>query len=464
MKYRSLALMLFLFAAGGLSIMSAVSQNTKSKSFVPQYNRLDNFADLYLRGSYDILHMIKVREMGKIGQAAKIAAQRKLAGGKIVSHIGTPHIMYAGACTDDVPGNPNIAPDYKSTDPRYRASLADLGQGDFIIIAGPTNQELRKKGCYFLGVGYPMSTNRYSPPNYNDNPNVPMESQVDMMIYDWAPKEDGLVTPSLTPHLKICPTSPITVVEYWLIMAQIAHNIANKDTSGSFNASQAYIDTLMNRLEIFHERSIAEVNKIGPVIADRVLSGGKIYPWSSRWEFYQEASGTAGSVMGIFPIPPGGFYSGPGAMNPLKLNPDSLTSKDVVILAMAGSTPQAEIEMAQKARAKGVLLIGIYPFTREDGFSTSPLRKLCTVSLNNLSGDRDGVLSIPGYPAKIIPTVAPMNNYAFWSIIGAYVQSMEMRGEAPYYWMSWHVPYYNAPRRGHAYTDSIEPYFLKRGY
>ena len=309
-----------------------------------------------------------------------------------------------------------------------------------------------------------MSTNRYSPPNYNDNPNILMESQVDMMIYDWAPKEDGLVTPALTPHLKICPTSPITVVEYWLIMAQIAHNIANKDTSGSFNASQAYIDTLMNRLEIFHERSIAEVNKIGPMIADRVLSGGKIYPWSSRWEFYQEASGTAGSVMGIFPIPSGGFYSGPGAMNPLKLNPDSLTSKDVVILAMAGSTPQAEIEMAQKARAKGVLLIGIYPFTREDGFSTAPLRKLCTVSLNNLSGDHDGVLSIPGYPAKIIPTVAPMNNYAFWSIIGAYVQSMEMRGEAPYYWMSWHVPYYNAPRRGHAYTDSIEPYFLKRGY
>jgi len=173
------------------------------------------------------------------------------------------------------------------------------------------------------------------------------------MIYDWAPKEDGLVTPSLTPHLKICPTSPVTVLEYWLIMSQIAHNLAHKDTTGSFSASQTYIDTLMNRLDIFYERHIEDVNTIGPMIADRVLSGGKIYPWSSRWEFYQEASGTAGSIMGIYPIHPEGFYSGPGAMNPAELNPDDLTSKDVMILAMAGSTPQAEIDMASRPPRSG---------------------------------------------------------------------------------------------------------------
>ena len=463
MKHRSLGLLLFLFASVGLSAISVVSGSAKSNSYVPQINRLGNYSDLYLRGSYDILHMIKVRELGKIGQAAKIAAKRQMAGGKIVSRIGTPHIMYGGACAEDVPGNPNIAPDYKSGDPRW-GKIPELGAEDFLIVAGPTNQEYRKKGCYYLGIGYPMSTNRYSPPRYNDHPDIAMETQVDMMIYDWAPKEDGLVTPSLTPHMKICPTSPVTVTEYWLVMAQIAHNLAYKDTSGSFEAAETYIDSLMNRLDTFHERYIAEINKIGPMIADRLLSGGKIYPWSSRWEFYQEASGTAGSIMGIYPIHPGGFYTGPGAHHPPKLDPDSLTAKDVVILAMSGSTPQAEVDMAKKARAKGALLIGIYPFNREDGFSTAPLKKLCTFSLDNMSGDHDGVLSIPGYPTKVIPTVAMMNNYAFWAIIGAYVQSMEMRGASPYYWMSWHVPYYDKPGRGHAYTDSIEPYFLKRGY
>jgi len=51
-----------------------------------------------------------------------------------------------------------------------------------------------------------------------------------------------------------------------------------------------------------------------------------------------------------------------------------------------------------------------------------------------------------------------MNNYAFWAILGAYVENMEKRGVAPYYWMSWHVP------GGKAYDDSIHALFLERGY
>ncbi len=454
---RTLSLLLLLLLAGGLTAQSQRPSKSPEpkKSSIPS---LGNYADIYLRGSYDVLHLIEVRELGKVGQAAKIAAQRKLAGGKIWSSIWTPHIMYAGACDETVPGNPNIAPDYRSGDPRFAKVPDDMGAGDFLMMAGPGHQDIRKKGCFVLGIGYPMSTNRYSPPRYNDHPEITMESQTDMMIYTWGPVEDGLVTPRLTPHLKICPTSPMTVCGYWLMTAQIAHNLAHKDTSGSFAAAQAWLDTLKGRLQTFHTRYIGSVDRIGEKMADRVVSGGKTYVWSSRWEFYQEASGTAGSLMGIYPIHPGGFYTGPGPHHPPQFNPDDLTSKDIVLLAMAGNTPQVEIDMAKRIKAKGALLIGIYPFVREDGFSTAPLRKLCDFSLDNLSGDRYGVLSIPGYDTKIIPTMALMNNYAYWAIIGAYVQAMESRNIAPYYWMSWHVP------GGKAYTDSIHTLFLKRGY
>ncbi|MCE5250777.1 hypothetical protein LLG96_11215 [bacterium] len=450
-----LSIFVLLMLAGGF--IPAHSEGTAAKQRTDFFPTLDNYADLYLRGSYDVLNMIRVRELEKIGQACKIAAQRKLAGGTIYSYIWTPHIMYAGACDEDVPGNPNIAPDYKSGDPRF-GKLPDLGAGDFLIVGGPGHQDIRQRGCFFLGIGYPMSTNRYSPINFNDHPEVTMESQVDMMIYTWGPKEDGIVTPSLTPHLKICPTSPMTVVGYWLVTAQTAHNLAYRDTSGTYKAAEAYLDTLMGRLQVFHERYIGDVQVIGEEIAKRVLAGGKIYPWSSRWEFYQEASGTAGSLMGIYPIHPEGIYTGPGIQHPPKLNPDELTDKDIVLLAMAGATPEVEIEMARKIRAKGAYMVGIYPFVREDGISTEPLRKLCNRSIDSLSGDKYGVLAIPGYPDKIIPTMAMMNNYAYWSIIGAYVQAMESRGVAPYYWMSWHVP------GGKAYDDSIHTHFLKRGY
>jgi len=429
------------------------------------FPRLDNFADLYLRGSYDLLHLMKVRELEKIGEACRIATQRKLAGGTIWSKIGTPHIMYAGACDEDVPGNPNIAPDYNINHPLHprQGGFPELGAGDFLITAGTGYQEARERGCYFLGIGYPMATNRYSPPAFNDHADISMESQVDMMIYTWGPKEDGLVTPSLTPHLKILPTSPMTVVAYWAIMAQLAHNLASNDTSGSYDAAGAYLDSLMSRLSEFHRRYIGEVNVIGEQIAERVLDGGKLYLWSPRWEFYYEAGGTAGSVMGVYPIHKNGFYTETGSYSskiiaPAEFKPEELTEKDVVILAMAGGNPQDEVDMAARIRERNPLLVGIFPFQREDGFSTEPLGEACDFSLDNLSGDRWGVLDIPGYDDKIIPTVAMMNNYTFWAILGAYVQNMEKRGEAPYYWMSWHVP------GGKAYTDSIHPHFMKRGY
>jgi len=438
------------------------SKPTDEPAYFP---RLDNFADMYLRGSYDLLHMMKVRELKKIGEACKIATQRKLAGGTIWSAIGTPHIMYAGACDEDVPGNPNIAPDYNINHPKHsrQGGFPELGAGDFLIVGGPGRQNIRKKGCYFLGIGYPMATNRYSPPAFNDHADITMENRVDMMIYTWGPKEDGFVTPSLTQHLKILPTSPMTVVAYWTIMAQLAHNLAHKDTSGSYEVAEAYLDSLMSRLSEFHQRYIGDVNVIGEKIADCVLSGGKLYVWSSRWEFYYEAGGTAGSLMGIFPIHKGGFYTETGSYSskiiaPAKFIPEELTEKDAVILAMAGDTPEVELDLAQRIRKQSALLVGIYPFEREDGYSTKPFGDLCDFRLDSLSGDKYGLFDIAGYDNKVIPTMAMMNNYAFWPIIGAYVQNMEKQGVAPYYWMSWHVP------GGKAYTDSIHPHFMKRGY
>jgi len=440
----------------------APAKTPETETFIP---RLDNYADLYLRGSYDLLHMMKVRELEKIGTVSKIAAQRKMAGGTVWSFVGTPHIMYAGACDEDVPGNPNIAPDYNINHPKHprKGGLPELGEGDFLIVAGPVNQQIRKRGCYIVGVGYPMSTNRYSPSQYNDHSAITMESQVDTMIYTWGPKEDGLVTPALTPHLKILPTSPMTVVGYWMLMAQIAHNLAYDDTSGSYEAAEAYLDTLMSRLKTFHRDYIDDISEMGDNMAERILGGGKLYVWSSRWEFFQEAGGTAGGLMGIYPMYKDGFYTEGGSyssdvLKPPPFVPEEMTPKDIVLLAVAGDTPEYELDLAREIRAQGSFLVGIYPFKREDGVSTKEMSSLCDMSFDTLSGDKWGVLSMPGYDTKIIPTMAMMNNYAFWAIVGSYVQAMEARGVAPYYWMSWHVP------GGKAYTDSIHPLFMERGY
>jgi len=433
------AVALSLTVIGGLRC--ADTEQQAEESYFPL---LGNYTDLYLRGSYDLLHMMKVRELEKIGRVSKIAAQCKMSGGKIISGIGTPHIMYGGACAEDVPGNPNIAPDKKGQNTGYPGT-PELGKGDFLIVANPTEhvEKAHANGCYVVGIGFPMTTNRYSPSNFNDHPNYFVEEMCDTFIYTWGPKEDGLVTPALTPvlHLKILPTSPMTVVGYWLVTAQIAHNLAYNDTSGTHEAAEKYLDTLMSRLDSFHYTFSGAIQEAGNIMAERVLSGGRIHPWSGRNEFWIESTGTAGGLMGVYP-----------------LKPDSLTAKDIVILAAANATPEAEIDMARKVKEKGAWMIGIFPFERKDGIPTAELKDLCDVSLDNMSGDYYGVLDIPGYDHTIIPTTTMMNNYAFWAVVGAYVQAMEHRGEAPYYWMSYHVP------GGREYDESIRPLFLERGY
>jgi uncharacterized phosphosugar-binding protein len=446
MAFRKSSLGLFvaltLIAASLLSLVSvSTGRENGKKNDRTNLSGLGNYADLYLRGSYDILHIMKVREADKIGLACKIAVQKKMSGGKIVSGIGTPHIMYAGACSADMPGNPNIAPDPKNQNEGYKGE-PKLGAGDFLLVSNPSKyiEEARKNGCFVTGISFPMTTNKYSPPNFNDHPDYFIESMTDIFIYTWGPVEDGLITPSMTPNLKILPTSPMTVAGYWTLMSQLSYNLAYKDTSGSSVYARAYLDTLMARLDRFHGAYLDDVCNAGEIIAEKVLKGGKIYPWSSRREFFIESNGTAGGLMGVY-----------------DLNPDSLTAKDVVIIAVSDSTPNAETAMAVKAKAKGAWVLGIFPFDSKIG-STATLKKNCDVALDNLSGEKYGVFDIPGYPNRVIPTSTMMNNYAFWAVVGAYVQAMENRGVAPYYWMSFHVP------GGKAYDDSIRPYFLKRGY
>jgi uncharacterized phosphosugar-binding protein len=183
-------------------------------------------------------------------------------------------------------------------------------------------------------------------------------------------------------------------------------------------------------------------------MAEKILAGGKLYPYSGRDDFFIEATNTACGIRGNYPI----------AQHYAPLDPSTLTAKDVLLLATGNEDPAAEIEIARTARACGAYVIGIYPFVRADGLRMDELRSLCDVSIDNHSGDADGVLRLPGYSQGVIPTQGSMNNYAHWAVIGSYVQSMESRGEAPHYWMSNHVP------GGHVYNESVRGSFLERGF
>ena len=143
----------------------------------------------------------------------------------MLSRIGTPHLMWGGCCAADVPGNPNIAPELQvgfdgAADGADRDVGVDaLGPGDVLFVAQPRPAIVaaKKRGIYLIGIGYPMATDKYSPPGYNDFPDPPfLDELCDVSLYSTGAgmKDDGVVTPALTPQVKLLPTSPQIAVAW----------------------------------------------------------------------------------------------------------------------------------------------------------------------------------------------------------------------------------------------------------
>ena len=75
-----------------------------------------------------------------------------------------------------------------------------------------------------------MVTDRFSPPDYNDFPEPPFLDEIcDVYLRSCGSgmKDDGVVTPSLTPQVKLLPTSPQIATAWWALTAQLAADLAH---------------------------------------------------------------------------------------------------------------------------------------------------------------------------------------------------------------------------------------------
>ena len=247
----------------------------------PAPGRLGDSADLYLRTSYDLLHVFRSKELAKLGEAAAEAAARVMSGGTVLSRIGTPHLMWGGCCSRDVPGNPNIAPELQvgfegAADGADRdAGVDTLKAGDVLFCAQPRPAIVaaKKRGVYLIGIGYPMVTDRFSPPGYNDFPDPPFLDDIcDVFLYSCGSgmKDDGVVTPALTPQVKLLPTSPQIAVAWWALTAQLAADLAHakvgkplRQAGEPATAAHKYLSTLMERLSSMHHAALGSVHHAG---------------------------------------------------------------------------------------------------------------------------------------------------------------------------------------------------------
>ena len=82
-------------------------------------------------------------------------------------------------------------------------------------------------------------------------------------------------------------------------------------------AAQLYLETLMARLSAWHQTSLPEVATAGRSMARAVaMDAGRLVPYSGRADFFSEASGTAGGLMGVSQLEPSYGSTGAFPYNP----------------------------------------------------------------------------------------------------------------------------------------------------
>ena len=166
-----------------------------------------------------------------------------------------------------------------------------------------------------------------------------------------------------------------------------------------------------------------QIIQAASIMADAVLSGGKVYIYDREKALMVEAN-TRASGLAIT----SNYYD----------RNKKLTPKDVLILAAVEPDTPGDVEIARKVKGEGAKVIAI---VSKMGASRKPLAEEGDVIIDNHSPESMGILSVQGQLQKreFCPTTGVMNDIIFWAVCAAFIDEMFARGKTPSVYSGVHV-------------------------
>jgi hypothetical protein len=223
---------------------------------------------------------------------------------------------------------------------------------------------------------------------------------------------------------------------HWMITAEVSHALET-DTPPDGTVSGQYVDLLLERLALFHERESERIDQIAVKIARRIIGGGHFFV-RSRNQGVQSEVTAAQAMMLTNSSDPRPAAEGGG--------------QDTFLIAAVSANDPQELEWADEARQNGNLLIGIGP-SENDG-----LRQRCDVYFDDCCAEEAGIIAIPGREGKVCPATGILNLIIKHVLTAQFADEMCRRGAVPYFYMG----YYR--QLGTDYNKVIRPIFQQRGY
>ena len=297
----------------------------------------------------------------------------------------------------------------------------------------------RDAGVFVAVITTCYTNNRNAPAGMvqpNENDWMP-EDAASCVIESHIPWEQGLVHAPAVPEMAIFPGSGIgSSAIHWMITAEACHALET-DIPADGTVGGQYVDLLLERLAVFHERDRQRVDHIAPKIARRIIAGGRFFVRSRNQGVQSEVTAAQGMMLTNScdprPAPEGG-------------------DRDIFLIAAVGANDPKELEWADEARTNGNYLIGIGP-SHNDG-----LRLRCDEYFDDCCAEDTGVIAVPGRDEKVCPATGILNLIIKHVLTAQFVDEMCRRGAVPYFYMG----YYR--QLGTDYNKVIRPIFERRGY
>jgi len=395
-----------------------------------------------------IIESIRRTETDLIGDISSRMGEALKTGGNVWMHAQAGHMGFI-EFDESNKGNPRILRSslvYGGSD--YEAMKA----GDVLVTnyVDENVRAARDKGVYVVGVPVNYVDNEWAPrgfaqPNVN---NWLLADVSSVILQSYIPYTQGIVDCPEVPEMKICPSAANSLnTLYWMFQAEAANKFKNKNAK-YIDKSLAVMDTILERISEAYRLQKDYIFDNAATVAKKIGGGAHYHVSSDHIGVQCEANGVA---MG--PMMTNAFRRwDPDVPHDYVQVKEDMRKGDVHLLATIAPDSPKIIEEAKLARDTGMFIVAIAPGT------SSELKRLSDVFIDNLSPEGGGLLDIPGFDEKVATVGGVLNNWLMWIFTAQFIDEMVRRGFIPWFWLGW---YQNG---GREYDEAVRPFFIKQGF
>jgi len=366
----------------------------------------------YLDSLLEILETIREKEAESIRDASNLFA------GTLVSRnhcfLYTGYEFLAAYVKDPLSGLPGVFVPVAS-----EAMAATAGESDALLTThtGAVHETIRSRGTKVVGIVSPAVPGGFEHTSRAETGTAARGDITDMIIRSRLPARDGLVTVPEYPSGILPGSGPVLLTLMNAIAGETyerSGGIALTDAPSPGVAFTA-IDTVVERIERIR-RDYGTVAAAGETIAECILEGGRVWLYDSRGITAKELANGGGVPLFVRPVDERRIYEG------------GIAGRDVLIFSTLESNAPGDMNLMRHARNATENIVSICP---HDGAGGYRIFRDASIGVDNMSCEREGVLSFDYGTRRFIKAAQIMNSVLFWTMIGEAVGRLLRSGIIP---------------------------------